>query len=120
VDYTVMAQPKAAGTAGDSRPLALEIAAAAYDADGRMLNGVVDNTSTANAPSAEGAGKRGFYRAQQQIDVPASATSIRVAVRETSTDHIGALEVALPLAPEPQAQATTPAQSAGPAPGKPN
>jgi VWFA-related protein len=104
VDYNVMA-PKAVGAAGSAPPLALEIAAAAYDPDGLMLNGVVDQTNTANAASSAGGGKAGMYRAQQQIDVPVSATSIRVAVRDISTDRIGAMEVALPLAAEGPAQA---------------
>jgi VWFA-related protein len=104
VDYNVMA-PKAVGGAGSAPPLALEIAAAAYDSDGLMLNGVVDQTNTANAAGSAGAGKAGMYRAQQQIDVPVSATSIRVAVRDISTDRIGAMEVALPLAAEGPAQA---------------
>jgi len=68
-----------------------------------MLNGVVDQTNTANAASSAGAGKAGMYRAQQHIDVPVGATSIRVAVRDISTDRIGAMEVALPLAAEAQA-----------------
>ena len=104
VDYNVMA-PKAVGAAGSAPPLALEIAAAAYDPDGLMLNGVVDQTNTANAASSAGGGKAGMYRAQQQIDVPVSATSMRVAVRDISTDRIGAMEVALPLAAEGPAQA---------------
>jgi VWFA-related protein len=102
VDYNVMA-PKPVGAAGSAPPLALEIAAAAYDGDGQMLNGVVDQTNTANAASSAGAGKAGMYRAQQHIDVPVGATSIRVAVRDISTDRIGAMEVALPLAAEAQA-----------------
>jgi VWFA-related protein len=102
VDYNVMA-PKPVGAAGNAPPLALEIAAAAYDGDGQMLNGVVDQTNTANAASSAGAGKAGMYRAQQHIDVPVGATSIRVAVRDISTDRIGAMEVALPLAAEAQA-----------------
>ena len=119
VDYTVMAKP--AGSPGNARPFALEIAAAAYDAEGRMLNGVVDNASKADpGPGVEGGAKRGFYRAQQQIEVPVSAASIRIAVRDTATDHIGALEVPLPLAPESQAQSAPPGQSAEPAAAKPN
>jgi hypothetical protein len=39
---------------------------------------------------------------QQQFDVPVSAISIRVAVRDIATDNVGALEVNLPLAPEGQ------------------
>jgi len=115
VDYNVMA-PKPIAGASSAPPLALEIAAAAYDSDGQMLNGVVDQSSTANAPSSApnsapnsaGASKPGMYRAQQQIDVPVSATSIRLAVRDVSTDRIGAMEVALPLSAVAQAQAAAP------------
>jgi len=103
VDYSVMA-PKPSAAAGGAPALALEIAAAAYDTDGQMLNGVVDQTDTANAPSPAGA-KPGMYRAQQKIEVPVSATSMRVAVRDISTDRIGAIEVVLPLAVDAQAQA---------------
>ncbi len=113
VDYVVMPQARPAG-ASDTRPLALEIAAAAYDADGKMLNGVVDNAN-GDAPS-QGGGKPGLLRAQQLIEVPVSATSIRIAVRDISTDRIGALEVGLPLTPEPQARA----QYGSPNPAKPN
>lgn len=115
VDYTVMAHP--AGAASNRRPLTFEIAAAAYDADGRMLNGVVDNSTPANGQNSDGGNKQEFYRAEQPIDVPVGAASIRVAVRDAATDHIGALEVALPLAPEPQVQATAPNGSAS---AKPN
>ena len=107
VDYNVMA-PRPVGGTGSAPPLALEIAAAAYDADGQMLNGVVDQTSTANSPGSAAAARPGMVRAQQQIDVPVSATSMRVAVRDISTDRIGAMEVALPLAAEAQARAAAP------------
>jgi hypothetical protein len=47
----------------------------------------------------------------QQIDVPVSATSIRIAVRDTSTNRVGALEIPLPLAPEPDIRAIGPASA---------
>lgn len=115
VDYTVMAKPP--GPGGNIRPTGFEIAAAAYDADGRMLNGVVDNSAPAEARSRDGGAKQEFYRAEQQIDVPVGATSIRIAVRDISTDRIGALEVQLPLAAEAQVQATAPGGASG---AKPN
>jgi VWFA-related protein len=117
VDFTVMAQSKAVGTA---RPAGFEIAAAAYDSEGKMLNGVVANASAPNPqPNTQG-GSKGFYRAEQPIDVPVGATSIRVAVRDISTDRIGAMEVSLPLAAESQAQAASPSQSGNPGSAKPN
>jgi VWFA-related protein len=105
VDYTVIAKPP--GPGANIRPTGFEIAAAAYDSDGRMLNGVVDNSTPTGTQNSNG-GKQEFYRAEQQIDVPVGATSIRVAVRDVSTDRIGALEVSLPLASEPQVQAIAP------------
>ena len=110
VDYAIMAQARQGTAAHNVRPPALEMAVAAFDADGRMLNGVVENTSPAT-PKATGESS-GLYRARQEIDVPVGATSIRIAVRDMSTDRIGAIEVSLPLAPEAPEQATAPAQPA--------
>lgn len=115
IDYTVLLPPRPEG----SKPLALEFATAAYDEDGTMMNGVVENGSRIAAAPAlsraqggvsagQGAGQQpqeSFYRTQQRIDVPLAATSIRVAVRDMNTDRIGALEVNLPLKPESQARA---------------
>jgi VWFA-related protein len=115
IDYTVLLPPRADG----AKPLALEFATAAFDEDGTMLNGIVENGSRMNSAPAlsrvqgtgatgQGAGQQppeSFYRTQQHIDVPLAATSIRVAVRDMNTDRIGALEVNLPLKPESQARA---------------
>jgi VWFA-related protein len=130
VDYIVMPAPKAEG---NERPLALEFATAAYDTDGVMLNGVVENgtldtssdaklSRVQSGASASPDKKKQFFRAQLQIDVPLAATSIRVAVRDMNTDRVGAMEVTLPLAAEGPAEATVPASTppADPAPGKPN
>jgi VWFA-related protein len=108
IDYVVLLPPKAEG----ERPVALEFATAAFDVEGTMLNGVVENgtritsgeprlsqVQVGTAPS--GSKERGIYRAQQRIDVPVGAASIRVAVRDMFTDRIGAMEVNLPLASEP-------------------
>jgi VWFA-related protein len=129
IDYNVLLPPKN-GASGNAQPIALEFATAAFDAEGTMLNGVVENgvqNSSADAKSSRGqnanqAANEKFYRAQEQIDVPLAATSIRIAVRDMTTDHIGAIEVALPLATEGQAQAASPgpAQAADSAPAKPN
>jgi VWFA-related protein len=103
VDYTVLL-PKTEGRG--AHPLELEFATAAFDVDGTMLNGMVENgsrmTSTAGVQGAASSDASKFYRAQVHIDVPLAAVSIRVAVRDMATDRIGALEVALPLTPEPQ------------------
>ena len=98
IDYTVMShQLQITG-----EPLNLELAVAAYDADGRMLNALVNNgASEAAKPPDQPAPKS--YRAEQQLDVPLDAAWIRVAVRDANTDRIGAMEIKLPLAPENEA-----------------
>ena len=98
IDYTVMShQLQITG-----EPLNLELAVAAYDADGKMLNALVNNgASEAARPPDQPAPKS--YRAEQQLDVPLDAAWIRVAVRDANTDRIGAMEIKLPLAPENEA-----------------
>ena len=87
IDYTVAA-----------RYPALEIAAAAFDADGKILNATVQRTAEDSAYI--GIKREGIYRLQQQFDVPTTAISVRLAVRDVATDNVGALEVNLPLASE--------------------
>ena len=96
IQYSIMArqlQP-----AGITAPLNLEIAAAAYDHDGKMLNGVVGLATREDSAAAA----QRSYRAEQELLVPLDAGTLRVAVRDANTDRIGALEVKLPLQPEPQ------------------
>jgi len=121
IDYSFMANPPMAGYAGHSRlPPRVEVAAAAYDDEGRMLNARVE-TSDPSEPVGV-AEPNHTYRAQLQLDVPVTATSLRIAMRDIVTDRIGAIEVDLPLAPESQAQTTAPVQprSADSAPIKQN
>jgi VWFA-related protein len=103
----------------------LEFAAVAYNSDGFVVNGTfeeVQNESSPNpfaalqaAPPEEWEQKsQKVYRARQDLDVPVGATSIRVAIRDTSTDRIGAIEIPLPLAPEPEIRATAPAVNSQP------
>jgi len=128
VDYNVLLPPKT-GSSGNTQPIVLEFATAAFDAEGSMLNGVVENgvqntSADAKSSRAQNANQNAnekFYRAQERIDVPLTATSIRIAVRDMTTDRTGAIEVALPLAAEGPAQATAPAQpQADSAAAKPN
>jgi VWFA-related protein len=88
IDYTVAA-----------RYPALELAAAAFDADGKMLNAVVQLADDVSAQDSGGLKHEAIYRIQQQFDVPMSAVSVRLAVRDVATDNVGALEINLPLAP---------------------
>jgi VWFA-related protein len=89
IDYTIAAR----------YPL-LEIAAAAYDDDGKILNAAVQRVIEEAAQFSAAKNGGAIYRVQQQFDVPVNATSVRVAVRDVATDNVGALEIKLPLAPD--------------------
>jgi VWFA-related protein len=97
IDYTIAAR----------YPL-LEIAAAAYDSDGKILNSAIERVIEQDnrLPDAKNGGA--IYRVQQQFDVPVNAASVRVAVRDVATDNVGALEIKLPLTPEAKNSAASP------------
>jgi VWFA-related protein len=89
IDYTIAAR----------YPL-LEIAAAAYDEEGKILNAAVQRVIEEGNVFPESKEGGAIYRVQQKFDVPVNASTVRVAVRDVATDNVGALEVKLPLAPE--------------------
>jgi VWFA-related protein len=105
VDYRVM-DPQFRGEAARSGNQAmLEFALAAFDAEGHMLNGVINDAI--REPSAQPTeNNAGLYRARQSLVVPLNAVSIRVGVRDRVSDRMGTLEIPLPLAPGPTAQPT--------------
>jgi VWFA-related protein len=81
---------------------ALELAVAAFDADGKTVNAMVQHAAE-NTPEVLAAGPHeDIYHFQQRFDVPTTAVSVRLAVRDMATDNVGALEVNLPLARETQ------------------
>lgn len=117
VEYALPAQQlKAESPPGGGQRLLLELAAEAFDADGQMLVGKVDHAreTVSESPwnvgegSPVASGESTFYRARQQISVPLDAASIRIAVKDVSTDRVGTMEVSLPLAPEARTQAASP------------
>jgi VWFA-related protein len=83
--------------------LNLELAAAAYDAEGRLMNAFVrvakkDWEETPGTPDS-----LPFFRVEQELEVPVAAASLRVAVRDATNDRTGAMEITLPL-PRKQAE----------------
>jgi len=96
IDYTIAAR----------YPL-LEIAAAAYDDDGKILNSAIQRFIEPGTEFPDSKTGGAIYRVQQQFDVPVNAASVRVAVRDVATDNVGALEIKLPLAAEEKAASTS-------------
>jgi VWFA-related protein len=85
--------------------LNLQVAAAAYDNDGKLLNAVVNSTAEGAAIEPAAAQPSKPYRVEQQMDVPLAAASIRMAVRDVNSNRVGAMEIKLPLAPENESAA---------------
>ena len=80
--------------------LNLEVAAAAFDADGLMMNAVV-NVARKDLHREPGSAEPAqFFRVEQELEVPQGATSVRVAVRDATNDRTGAMQINLPLASE--------------------
>jgi len=104
IDYRVLDPELKRNAEQTGKEPTLEFAAAAYDADGRMVNGSLD-TATAAAPKP-GQKQAAFFMVEQEIDLPLSAMWLRVAVRDTLTDRTGAVEIKLPLQPEPAQEAS--------------
>jgi VWFA-related protein len=77
----------------------LEFAAGAYDINGKLLNGISQDAVRAEVTSGK---VQPFFRAQQTLEVPTTATWLRVAVRDVITDRIGTLEIPLPLSADRQ------------------
>jgi VWFA-related protein len=105
IDYRVLDPQLKAQAERSGGDATLEFAVAAYDAEGHVLNGII-NDGAAESSSDAGDNKTGLYRVRQTLVVPVSAVTIRVGVRDRISDRLGTLEVPLPLAPEPVANAT--------------
>ena len=76
---------------------ALDIAVAAYAADGRRLGGSKQHLEAA-MPSQlfDKLSKEGFYH-RMSVDVPVNAARLRVVVRDPASGRVGSVEIALPL-----------------------
>jgi VWFA-related protein len=106
VDYRVF-DPQLKVEASHTGSAVLEFAMAAFDADGHTLNGIV-NDGVPEPSSDPSENNAGIYRIRQSLIVPVNAVSLRVGVRDRASDHLGTLEVPLPLAPEAVANAAAP------------
>jgi VWFA-related protein len=79
----------------------LEMGVLSYDQDGRKLNGsdtrIEDDIPAKRFATLSDEG----YHLYQTVAIPVTAASLRLAVRDTSDNRIGSLEVQLPLAKTP-------------------
>ena len=94
IDYTVMAPQFR--SAGETAPN-LEIAAAFYDAEGKLLNSTANRVKEQAADSGGREAPKDAYRMEQRLDAPAGAKFLRMAVRDANTNKVGVMEIPLPL-----------------------
>jgi hypothetical protein len=102
IDYGVIDPQLKTATQSGGKKAALEFAAAAYDADGRLLNSIL-NEGLASGETQAGGKSGSLFHAIQELQVPPGATWIRLAVRDEQDNRTGTLEVRLPLKPEDDA-----------------
>jgi hypothetical protein len=80
--------------------LNLELAAAAFDSDGRMMNSVV-RVARKDLEQKPGAAEPArFFLVEQELEAPLAATTVRLALRDSMNDRTGTIEINLPLAPQ--------------------
>lgn len=96
IDYNIL--PQASEAAANAAPN-LQIAAAAYDADGRMLNSTVNQAMGSDSATTKKA-SQSPYQVEQQLDAPTDAKFLRLAVYDNQSNKVGSMEIPLPLAAE--------------------
>ena len=104
IDYRVL-DPEFKALARNGRQPSLEFAVAAFDGNGKVLNGTV-NDAVPDTSEQPGENQNSLFRVHQTLVAPVGAVSIRVGVRDRNSDRLGTLEVPLPLKPEPMRQAS--------------
>ncbi len=92
----------------------IELATAAFDSDGKMISGDLQQLVREASPIQPGAKTR-VIRIYQKIDVPVQSAWVRVAVRDLTTNRTGTLEIALPLLHGSAAPANAPGTTSKPA-----
>lgn len=98
------------------RHATLEFLFAAYDAEGNAMTAGRSGDEKALSPKDFSEVRKEGYRAQQVVEIPSNAAWLRLAVRDAASDRIGAMEISLPLTPEPQPGVDSAAKGSAPAP----
>jgi VWFA-related protein len=79
---------------------------AAYDADNRPMLGQWTRFDKAYSAEELAEVEKGAYRLKQSLEIPSSAVWLRPVVHDLVGDHIGSIEIPLPLAHETQTNAS--------------
>jgi hypothetical protein len=94
-------------SAGDETPFGkFEFQFAAYDADNRPMLGQWTRFDKAYFADELSKIAKRDYRLKQSLEIPSNAARLRLVVHDLVGDHIGSVEIPLPLAPQTQSNAS--------------
>lgn len=93
----------------------LEFAAVSYSDDGLTLDGTRTRIQDVIRPDRWNLMQESGYHIPMAILTPVKAQSLRLAVRDASNNHIGSLEISLPVAPEAMSPSLIPTVRPAPA-----
>ena len=83
-----------------------------YDGDGNVLNGIRSQVHEAMPPERYERLLKGAYQVVQTVAVPTQAEFLRLVVRDSNANHMGSIEVQLPLAAVPATASSAPESQA--------
>ncbi len=75
----------------------LTLMVASFDRDGKMLSGTSSVGINDLQPAAYEKVIAGEFGVQQEVDVPVDATSLRIGIQDQMSNHIGTIDVSLPV-----------------------
>jgi hypothetical protein len=81
----------------DVRHCVLDFMISSFDDEGRQLSGVLVVWTSDLKPDEYKNVMGGGVRIHQEVDIPASATSLRLGIEDQSTQRLGTLELPLPV-----------------------
>jgi VWFA-related protein len=81
----------------------LTLMVASFDKDGRMLTGISHIGTSNLEPAIYKDVSRGEFRVHEEADVPVEAASLRLGIQDQMSNHLGTVEIPLPLPSLPDA-----------------
>jgi len=79
----------------------LTLMVTSFDREGKMLSGLSDIGASNLDPAVYKSVVSGEFRVHQEADVPVDAASLRVGIQDQMSNHLGTLEIQLPVPPLP-------------------
>jgi VWFA-related protein len=85
----------------------LNLMVASFDSEGRMLSGLSSVGTRELQPAVYAKTIAGESGVQQEVDVPANSVSLRIGIQDQMSNHLGTVDIPLPVPPDPNAPRRT-------------